>query len=469
MSAATKTHQLIEIDWPQFGWAERPPVVESVELEGRIAALRALMAPAGLSHVVVYADREHFANLAYLTNFDPRYEEALLIVASDGKPLIVVGNECASYLGVSPLHNEGRMRAERFQPFSLLNQPRDASRQMREIFAGEGIGQGARVGCIGWKYFADAEHADGAHAIEIPAYLVDTLRELAGREAVVNATALLMHPGHGLRTRCSPSEIAYFEYTSVQASEGLKRMLFGLRPGMTDNELAGLAGYNGDPFSCHMTLVTEANRNLGLSGPVGARISLGSPLATNIAYWGCNICRAGWVARSAEDLVPAARDYVDAFAGPYFEAMAEWFGLLTIGTPGGKLAALIADRLPFEQFRIFLNPGHLIHLDEWVSSPIYRGSDVPLRSGMAIQVDVIPFSPVYFSTRMEDCVVLADAELRARLRTLYPACYARCQKRRSFMIDVLGIDLPEEVLPLSNTPAIVAPFFLSPNQVFAVS
>jgi Xaa-Pro aminopeptidase len=469
MIAATKTHQLIDVDWPEFGWAERPAAVESWELEGRIAALRERMAADGLSHVVVYADREHFANLAYLTNFDPRYEEALLIISRDGKPLIVVGNECESYLGVSPLHAEGRMRAERFQPFSLLNQPRDASRQMREILAGEGISQGSRVGCIGWKYFADTEHADGAHAIEIPSYLVDTLRDLAGRTAVVNATALLMHPGHGLRTRCSPSEIAYFEYTSVQASEGLKRMLFGLRPGMTDNELAGLAGYNGDPFSCHMTLVTQANRNLGLSGPVGARIALGSPLATNIAYWGSNICRAGWVAHSAEDLVPAARDYVDAFAGPYFETMAEWFGLLKIGTPGGRLAALIADRLPFERFRIFLNPGHLIHLDEWVSSPIYRGSDVPLRSGMAIQVDVIPFSPVYFSTRMEDCVVLADAELRGRLRALYPACYARCQKRRSFMIDVLGIDLPDEVLPLSNTPAIVAPFFLSPNQIFAVS
>jgi hypothetical protein len=238
---------------------------------------------------------------------------------------------------------------------------------------------------------------------------------------------------------------------------------------MTDNELAALGGYNGDPFSCHMTLVTQANRNLGLSGPVGARIALGSPLATNIAYWGSNICRAGWVARSADDLLPAARDYVDAFAGPYFEVMAEWFGLLKIGTPGGRLAALIADKLPFERFRIFLNPGHLIHLDEWVSSPIYRGSDVPLRSGMAIQVDVIPFSPVYFSTRMEDCVVLADAALRASLRTLYPACYARCQKRRSFMIDVLGIELPEEVLPLSNTPAIVAPFFLSPNRIFAVN
>jgi hypothetical protein len=87
---------------------------------------------------------------------------------------------------------------------------------------------------------------------------------------------------------------------------------------------------------------------------------------------------------------------------------------------------------------------------------------------MAIQVDVIPSSPAYFSTRMEDGVVLADAELRRSLRALYPACFARCQKRRTFMTDVLGIDLPEEVLPLSNVPTIVAPFFLRPNQIFAV-
>ncbi len=469
MTAATKTHCLIEVEWPEFGLAERPPAIEASELEGRLKALRSAMASEGLSHIVVYADREHFANLTYLTNFDPRYEEAILIVARDGKPLLVVGNECEGYLGVSPLHSAGKLRTERFQPFSLLNQPRDASRKMRDILAGEGIGKAAKVGCVGWKYFEDSEHPDGAHAIDIPSYLVDTLRDLSSREAVVNATALMMHPGYGLRTQCSPSDIAYFEYTSVLASEGMKRMLFGLRPGMTDTELAVLCGYNGEPLSCHMTLVTEANRSLGLSGPVGAHIALGSPLATNIAYWGSNSCRAGWVARSAEDLVPAAHDYVAAFAGPYFEVMAEWFGLLSIGTPGRKLAALIAEKLPFERFRIFLNPGHLIHLDEWLSSPIYAGSDVPLRSGMAIQVDVIPSSPAYFSTRMEDGVVLADAELRRSLRALYPACYDRCQKRRTFMTDVLGIDLPEEVLPLSNVPTIVAPFFLRPNQIFAVN
>ena len=36
------------------------------------------------------------------------------------------------------------------------------------------------------------------------------------------------------------------------------------------------------------------------------------------------------------------------------------------------------------------------------------------------------------------------------------------------MTDVLGIELPEEVLPLSNIPAIVPPFFLAPNEVFAL-
>lgn len=468
MSAAAKKFQLVEADWPEFGSAERPPAVNAAELEGRLKALRAAMATAGLSHVVVYADREHFANMAYLTNFDPRFEEAVLVVAGAGSPLLVVGNECEGYTGVSPLRVAGKLRVERFQPFSLLDQPRDSSRKIRDIFGDEGIGAAARVGCIGWKYFADSEHPDGVHAIDLPAYLVDTLRDLASREKVVNATDLMMHPGHGLRARCAPSEIAYFEYTGVLASEGMKRMLFGLRPGMLDTELAALSGYNGEPLSCHMTLVTQANRNLGLSGPVGARIAVGSPLATNIAYWGSNICRAGWVASSAADLVPAARDYVAAFAGPYFEVMAEWFGRLKLGTPGGRLWALVANKLPFDRFGIFLNPGHLIHLDEWLSSPIYAGSDVPLRSGMAIQVDVIPSSPVYFSTRMEDGIVLADAALRGSLKTLYPACYDRCQRRRSFMIDVLGIDLAEEVLPLSNVPTIVPPFFLRPNQIFAV-
>lgn len=55
-----------------------------------------------------------------------------------------------------------------------------------------------------------------------------------------------------------------------------------------------------------------------------------------------------------------------------------------------------------------------------------------------------------------------------RLEIEYPDCFARCQMRRTFMIDVLGIDLSEEILPLSNIPAIVPPFLLEPNTAFTV-
>ncbi|MGC2661258.1 MAG: hypothetical protein WA324_25170 [Bryobacteraceae bacterium] len=467
MAATSRRHRLIDIEWPEFGMASCPLTPPSAELEVRISHLRGRMDERKYTHVVVYGDREHYANLAYLTGFDPRFEESLLIVSKTNTPLILVGNECEAYLGISALQQTGHLRHERFQPFSLLGQPRERSRKLREILADEGIGSGSRVGAVGYKYFSEAEHSGAEHAIDIPAYIADTLRDLAGADKVFNATDLLMHPGYGLRAECTPFEIEMFEYANGQAAEATKRMIFALREGMTDFAVVEAARLNGEPLSCHVTFGTGSKAQYGLCGPTGEVIRRGQPLAFNIAYWGSNICRAGWIAENAAD-VPDAGDYVSAFAGPYFEAMGEWFGLMNVGTEGHKVFDLIQGRLPFETFGVYLNPGHLIHLDEWMSSPFYPGSSIPVASGMAIQVDVIPQSAKYFSTRMEDGIVIADGTLRAQLKEAAPACYERCQRRRTFMGQVLGIELPEEVLPLSNTCAIVPPFFLKPNTVLAL-
>ncbi|MCB9433253.1 MAG: hypothetical protein H6668_14855 [Ardenticatenaceae bacterium] len=462
----TLKHSLIEIEWPTFSEATPPAPATLAEFAGRIAATRQRMEQANLTHLVVYGDREHFANLTYLTGFDPRFEEALLIIGTQATPLLVVGNECEGYLPISPLYVAGQLRSELYQPFSLLNQPRNRSRQLAAILGDEGINGRSRVGCAGWKYFSEAEHPQAAHTLEIPAYIADTLRQLAGFDNVHNATSIFMNPRDGLRAICSPAEIAYFEYTNTLASDGMARMLHGLRPGMRDYEVAELIGWNGFPLSCHITFAT--GELPGLSGPTGRTIQRGEPMSSNLAYWGSNSCRAGWVAETAVDLPSAAQDYVENFAGIYFEVMAEWFGLMQIGMSGDTIARLIADKLPSDKFGITLNPGHLIHLDEWLSSPIYLGSDIPLQSGMVMQVDVIPVHPVYASTRVEDGLVLADATLRQTLAASYPDLYARCQQRRAFITDVLGIALPEEVLPLSNIPGIVPPFFLAPQRVFAM-
>jgi Xaa-Pro aminopeptidase len=449
--------RLIEIDWPEFGPEAERPEFTVADLQSRMAALRAAMGNRGFTHAVVYADREHFANLTWLTQFDPRFEEALLIVKADGSPLLLTGNECMSYLPISPLWKSGLMRAERFQPFSLLDQPRDASRTLREIFLDEGIEECARVACIGWKYYGDP------FAIDLPSYIVDTLRQLAGYTQVTDATDLLVR----LRANCTAAEIAFFEYTNHKASNALRRMIFAIREGMTDQELITHAGYNGLPLSCHMTCKTGPNR-VSLASASGARIERGYPWSANIAYWGSNICRAGWVAESESDLPAPASDYVDNFAGPYMDALAVWIDNLRPGTPGGQLHDLIQRRLPFDKYGIFLNAGHLIHFDEWLSSPVYANSSEPIRSGMVFQTDIIPSNPVYFSTRMEDGLAIADAPLRTELAARFPAAWQRIQARRAFASQTLGFPLHDEHLPLSNLFGLVAPFVLRPRLVFAL-
>ena len=117
-----------------------------------------------------------------------------------------------------------------------------------------------------------------------------------------------------------------------------------------------------------------------------------------------------------------------------------------------------------------LNPGHQIHLDEWVNSPVARGSAIELRSGMALQVDVIPATGTeYFTTNIEDGIALADDALRLAFEGKYPGAWRRIQARRKFMEEALGIRLKPEVLPFSNIPAYLPPFLLSPKRVLTLS
>jgi hypothetical protein len=180
-------------------------------------------------------------------------------------------------------------------------------------------------------------------------------------------------------------------------------------------------------------------------------------------------CRAGFVVEDASELPVGIEDYIEKLVGPYFEAVAEWYAALRIGQTGGTLQAIIDRHLGDPFFGIFLNPGHQIHLDEWVNSPIAPGSNIELRSGMALQVDIIPATGTeYFTTNIEDGIGLADAALRKSFAAQYPAAWHRIQERRRFMSEALGIDLHPDVLPFSNIPAYLPPFLLRPDRAMTM-
>ena len=56
----------------------------------------------GLDYVVIYGDREHFANIEYFTKYDCRFEEGLFIVRQDGTSWLIVGNEGMPYSSIVP-------------------------------------------------------------------------------------------------------------------------------------------------------------------------------------------------------------------------------------------------------------------------------------------------------------------------------------------------------------------------------
>ncbi|MBA2489446.1 MAG: hypothetical protein H0V36_09045 [Chloroflexi bacterium] len=154
---------------------------------------------------------------------------------------------------------------------------------------------------------------------------------------------------------------------------------------------------------------------------------------------------------------------------PYIEAVADWYGALRNGQSGGPLQAIIDRHLSDPFFGIFLNPGHQLHLDEWVNSPIAPGSTIELQSGMTFQVDIIPATGAdYFTTNIEDGVALADESLRTSFAADYPNAWERIQRRRDFMADSLGIDLHPDVLPFSNIPAYLPPFLLRADRAMTL-
>ena len=437
------------------------PEIPAATHGARLERLRQRAESRGLDRLVVYADREHSANLSYLTGFDPRFEEALLVIGPSDDPAILVGNECWGMAGAAPLP----MRRHRFQDFSLPMQPRDRSKPLAAILREEGIGAGSRVGLVGWKSYGEPWKSD------VPAYLVDELRGLVGSGgSVENATDVLIDPADGLRVINEVEQLAFFEWASCHTSQGVRSLIRGLRPGMSEREAVALLGWNGWPLSCHLMLTAGSRAPLGLLSPGDRPIERGDPFTTAFGIWGALTCRAGFVVEDGGELPEAIRDYVDRLVAPYFTAIAAWYGALRIGVTGGELQAIIDGHLGDPFFGIFLNPGHQLHLDEWVSSPIFPGSPVELSSGMALQVDVIPATGTeYFTTNIEDGVALADASLRAAFANGYPAAWARIQRRREFMSSVLGIDLHADVLPLSNLPAVLAPFLLRPDRVMAMA
>ena len=420
----------------------------------RTERLRELLANEDLTHVVVYGDREHSANLHYLTGFDPRFEEALLLLGTSGEATLLVGNEGKPYAaGVVPW-----ARIVNVREFSLPGQPwHDAvtvAGALEELDLAD-----ARVGVVGWKPFEDGP----SDRFDTPAYLIDELRRAGG--TVRNVTALLTEAPAGLRTSTSASEIAQFEFASRLSTACIRRGVAAVRAGAREIDVAAAIAAPALPMSMHPIITSGPRVELGIASATDRRIEHGDPVMIALGFKGALTARGGMLLTAAESEVGLGARYLESLAIPYFEALIAWYESIRIGVTGGEVHAAVVEAIG-DRFDLALNPGHLIHLEEWVDTPLRPGSSVALASGMVLQCDLIPVPPVPGTViNAEDTVALAGSELREQLAGDHPELWERVRRRRDTIESSMGLTLAEEVVPLSDLAGIVAPFIASPDHV----
>lgn len=423
------------------------------------------MNDAELDVLLVYGDREHGTNFGYLTGFEPRFEEALLVLHSDGQAYLLLGNESLR------MNQYSRIEAEAIHVphFSLPNQPMPTEKTFTELIASAGVRKGMRVGIAGWKMFT-SPNEDNHQLFDTPYFIVNAVKELVkDTGTVINATSLFIHPGTGARTLMNSNEIAHYEFGASLASSRILRVLDQLEPGKTEMELAdGLAAY-GQPNNVQTICATGDRFTNAVVAPRAKKVEVGDKFSVTVGYRGGLTNRSAYVVSSAEELPEDVSDYIDAVAKPYYAASVAWYENVRIGMTGGEMYELIESVLPKSKYGWKLNPGHLTAGEEWMSSPMYPNSEIQLASGMMFQVDIIPSIPGYGGANAEDGIVLADEELRAELSEQYPELWERIQKRREYMIQTLGIQLRPEVLPMSTINGYYRPYLLNKKYAFTVN
>lgn len=426
-------------------------------IKKRKEAVLRKMSQDGFDSIIIYADLEHGSNFEYLVGFLPRFEEALLVLHSNGKAFLALGNENLNKA------EKARIKAEviHIQHFSLPNQPMDTDKNIAELLKMTRVDKAKKIGLVGWKLFT-SKIENNQFMYDIPHYIVSALQGIVSAK-FTNATYMFIGE-NGVRTVNNANEFAHYEFGAALAGNCILNAIREIKEGVSEMEVASKLEMYGQRNSV-VTIMSSGPRFVNANMYPGSnKIEKGDPISLTVGYKGGLQSRCGFAVNDERELPKGQEDYLEAVVKPYFNAVKTWLENIHVGMKGGELYDLIEKVLPKEKYGWSLCPGHLCADEEWLSSPIYANSNEVIRSGMLFQIDIIPSVKGYNGISCESGIFIANEQLRRDIQRDYPEIWKRILKRRSYMIEELGIQISEEILPTSVAIAYCQPFLLDKNR-----
>lgn len=426
-------------------------------IKKRKEAVLRKMSQDGFDSIIIYADLEHGSNFEYLVGFLPRFEEALLVLHSNGKAFLALGNENLNKA------EKARIKAEviHIPHFSLPNQPMDTDKNIAELLKMTRVDKAKKIGLVGWKLFT-SKSENNQFMYDIPHYIVSALQGIVSAK-LTNATYMFIGE-NGVRTVNNANEFAHYEFGAALAGNCILNAIREIKEGVSEMEVASKLEMYGQRNSV-VTIMSSGPRFVNANMYPGSnKIEKGDPISLTVGYKGGLQSRCGFAVNDESELPKGQEDYLEAVVKPYFNAVKTWLENIHVGMKGGELYDLIEKVLPKEKYGWSLCPGHLCADEEWLSSPIYANSNEVIRSGMLFQIDIIPSVKGYNGISCESGIFIANEQLRRDIQRDYPEIWKRILKRRSYMIEELGIQISEEILPTSVAIAYCQPFLLDKNR-----
>ena len=265
----------------------------------------AAMEKSEIDTLVIYCDLEHGGNFSYLTGFVTRFEESLLVLHQTGEAFLVLGNENTKMVDYS------RIEAELIHTplFSLPDQPMDNEKPLTEVLTNAKISKGKKVGLVGWKMFTSEE--DNYQIQDLPAFIVSSIVELVGEDAVSNRTDLFIHSDYGVRSLNTANEVAYYEFGSSLASDCVMNAIDEVEVGKTEMEIGNHLVKYGQPNNVIPIAATGERFENAYIYPTDKQVKLGDKMSITTGFKGGLASRSGYAVATTDDLPEGQKDYIE--------------------------------------------------------------------------------------------------------------------------------------------------------------
>ena len=308
-----------------------------------------------------------------------------------------------------------------------------------------------------------------------PSWLADRLRT-AGRTERLGG----QRHGPAHRPRRRPADHQRGRTSSRPSStrratprSGIRRLLAGLRPGMTEQEAVASAGLERDaplvPPDAHrrpagLARAAQPDRPGHRPAATGSRPRSASGARSPVA-------RGSW-SRMRPACHPPSATTSSGSSAPYFEAVAEWYETLARGRAGRRAPGGHRPAAGRPVLRHLPQPGAPARSSTSGSqSPVWRGSEraAPIGHGAPGGHHPGHRHRLFHDATSRTASRSPTRQLRDELAERFPDAWERTlPAARSCRTSWASASTPE-VLPLSNMPAYLPPFLLRPDHVMTCS